>query len=226
MWWRRSGAARGLLAIVCAASVWQWNAPSARAYANISGADLVVNCEILEVCDAFLAGVFDAYAALVSWHTVAPSFCAPAATTETLWPVLRPEFVASPAAPGIAGASLVIETLERLYPCASGVNAFTPPITRSGQEMVLRCQDLIVCRAMVTAVLDTHRTLVDRATLPAVYCLPEAPDAAERGLEQHDEESYNLTTSVLTFMASRPEQLVFTGGSVVLVALAERYPCF
>ena len=226
MGWRRRGAVRGLLAVVCAASVWQWNAPSAHAYASYSGADLIINCESLDVCDAFLAGVFDAYAALVSWNTVAPSFCTPTATAETLWPVLRPELAASPAVAGVAGASIVIETLKRLYPCAAGVAAFSPPVTHSATEMALRCQYLPVCRAMVMGVLDTHRTLVDRATVPPVYCLPAVVGAEMAGPEQHAEQTDEFTLTVLTFIASRPEQLAYTGGSVVLVALAERYPCF
>lgn len=222
---KRTATVSGLLAAVCAALAWQWDAPAAHGYASFSGADLVVNCENAEVCDAFLAAVFDSYAALVSWNRVAPSFCAPAAPLEALWPVLLPELRASPALGGVAGASLVLETVERLYPCSAGASAFAAPITRSATEMGLRCQNLAACRAMVMGVLDTHRTLVDRAMVPAVYCLPEIGGGEPDGADPHAEQTDELTVAVLTFMASRPDQLAYSGGSVVLVALAERYPC-
>lgn len=182
-----------------------------------SGADLLQNCSNATLCELYLRALVDAYDTLHVWSNVRPRVCAvqpqdPAAVWRTVANTLsaRPDRL-----PASAG-SLTLDALQVAYRCGTGIAPTTSLfVPRDGVDLATQCTNFALCEPILFAVLDAHQTLVDWQSIPRKFvCLPEASTLAEWRL------------NLLKYLGEHLGQLqVHTSASLVLTAMAQKYPC-
>lgn len=182
---------------------------------SYSGRDLGNNCKNQQVCDAFFAGMLDAYTSLLGWRLAQPAFCVTGPSEgHQIWPGIAADIIGRDDLAVSSAASLAYLSLEARFPCQPGQAAVEQPAFLSGIDLGFMCQDIGLCEAFLIGVVDLHRTLVDRGDLsPPMLCPP--PEV------ENDE----LTFSLLTYLSGHQNDLEFSAGSLALLALAESYGC-
>lgn len=182
-----------------------------------SGNDLLKNCENLQVCDTYFAGLLDSYISIVNWAQIPHSFCVPGPSTgHLLWPLVGSDLMSITNQRYLKGSSdsLVLLALSRRYPCEPGQPALAEPAFLSGLDLINLCQDPGLCEAFIIGVLGAHQTLVDLGELGSPFlCIPEAAENQE------------LMIYLLTYLGGHPDQLNYTGAGLTILALSEYYVC-
>ena len=192
--------------------------PSAAAGHHVySGQDLIKNCKDTAVCDEFLVALLDSHATLTGWHQLPATVCPPADLGMNLfWGLVRAFFdrTTNNLEESSAG-SLALIALEGALPCVQNDVPVTPvmPRFRTGTDLVVTCGNPILCEAFLLGVLDSHKTLVDWGRIQPLVCLPEETTNVE------------LMVTVMSYMESHGEEIDFSAGSLVLLALSEAHGC-
>jgi hypothetical protein len=79
--------------------------------------------------------------------------------------------------------------------------------------LVVTCSNPTLCQAFLLGVLDTHRTLVDWGRIQPLVCLPEETTNVE------------LMVTVMSYLQSHGDEVGFSAGSLILLALSEAHGC-
>jgi hypothetical protein len=182
-----------------------------------SGADLMINCANATLCELYLRALVDAYDTLLVWSNVRSRICAPTPQDPgTVWRAVSAQLTARPDRLPSSAGSLVLDQLHLLYRCAAAPAPSAPLFApRDGVDLATQCTKLALCEPILFAVLDAHQALVDWRAINVRYvCLPENSTLAEWRL------------GLLKYLGEHLPQLpVHTSSSLVLTALAQRYPC-
>lgn len=211
----RGGIARFLAALgVC----WTFAVPPAAALPRgYSGADILNNCADAALCEAFLLALLDSHDALIAWTRTPSRICpAASATPAALWQPVRARLQLRPELLGASAGSLVLDVLQVDNRCPANAAPARPLFDAAwtGTDLVYLCWNPVLCDAFVFGALDAHQTLVDWQRIPTQYvCLPEDIAVAQ------------MRVGMLTYLGEHTEQLGYTAGSLVLLAMAQRYPC-
>ena len=191
--------------------------PSTAARQVYSGQDLINNCKNPALCDEFLVALLDSQATLAGWYQLPATVCPPADLGMNLfWGLVRAFFdrTTNNLEESSAG-SLALIALEGALPCVQNDVPVTPvmPRFRTGIDLVVTCSNPILCEAFLLGVLDSHKTLVDWERIQPLVCLPEETTNVE------------LMVTVMSYMESHGEEMDFSAGSLVLLALSEAHGC-
>ena len=191
--------------------------PTSQARQVYSGQDLIANCKDPVVCDEFLIGLMDSHATLAGWYQLPATICPPADLGMGLyWGLVRAFFdrredtlMASSA------GSLALIALEGALPCVQDEMPVAPvlPRFRTGIDLVVSCANPILCEAFLLGVMDNHQTLLDWGRIPALVCLPADITNAE------------LMVTIANYLEAHDDQLQFSAGSLILLALSEAHGC-
>jgi len=182
-----------------------------------SGADLLQNCSDATLCELYLRALVDAYDTLMVWGNARSRICTPRPQEPAvLWQAVSATLSARPERLSASAGSLIIDALQVNFRCAAAAaptaTLFAP---RDGVDLATQCTNSTNCEPVLYAVLDAHQTLVDWQTIRRPFvCLPENSTLAEWRL------------AVLRYLGEHLDQLaVHTSASLVLTAMAQRYPC-
>jgi hypothetical protein len=191
--------------------------PSTAARQVYSGQDLINNCKNPALCDEFLLALLDSQKTLEDWYQLPATVCPPVDLGMNLfWGLVRAFFdrTASNLEENSAG-SLTMIALENALPCVQNDVTVTPvmPRFRTGIDLVVTCSNPTLCQAFLLGVLDTHRTLVDWGRIQPLVCLPEETTNVE------------LMVTVMSYLQSHGDEVGFSAGSLILLALSEAHGC-
>ena len=191
--------------------------PSAEARQVYSGQDLIVNCQDTVVCDEFLLALLDSHATLEGWYQLPATVCPPADLGMNLmWGLVRAFFDRTDNSLSDSSAgSLALIALESALPCTQDGAPVTAvlPRFRTGIDLAVTCANPILCEAFLLGVLDSHRTLIDWGRIQPLVCLPEKATNPD------------LMVTVIQYLESHRDNLDFSAGSLVLLALSEAHGC-
>ncbi len=204
-----AGLMLGLLALAATSS--------AAAREVYSGQDLILNCKDPVVCDEFLIGLIDSHATLAGWYQLPATICPPADLGMSLfWGLVRAYFDRREDTLVVSSAgSLALIALEGALPCVQNEAPVNPvmPRFRTGIDLVVSCANPILCEAFLLGVMDSHQTLLDWGRIPALVCLPAEITNAE------------LMVTIISYLEAHDDQLEFSAGSLILLALSEAHRC-
>ena len=183
-----------------------------------SGTDLLQNCANATLCELYLRALVDAYDTLLIWTKVPSRVCvAQPQDPAVVWRTVANALNARPDRLPASAGSLAIDAMQVAYRCGTGPAPTTSPLfaPRDGVDLATQCTNFALCEPILFAVLDAHQTLVDWQRIPTKFvCLPEASTLAEWRL------------NVLKYLGEHLDQLpVHTSASLVLTAMAQKYPC-
>ena len=181
-----------------------------------TGNDLIKNCSDAVICRTYLSGLLDADETLAGWGTLQPQFCPPAPQlSDAIWPVVRAFFEGHTDQLKFTAGSVTLIALGNAYRCPPGTATAQRSLVRyfSAAELNAVCLNVSMCEAFVIGVMDAHTSLVDWKRMRPMICLPETA------------ENRDLMLAVADYVGGHPNELGYTAGSVVLLALTARYPC-
>ena len=75
------------------------------------------------------------------------------------------------------------------------------------------CQSFDVCQAFIIGVMEAHQSLVGWNRIRPMICVPLQAQNSD------------LMLATANYVGNHPNELGYTAGSVVLLALTARYPC-
>ena len=191
-------------------------APAAEAREVYSGTDLIINCKDPVICDVFLLALLDTQLSLSGWYRLEATYCPPVNLGMILtWGVVRAYFDRNEDLLGDSAGSLAISALEEAMPCSGTVKpeAALMPRFFTGIDLIVACANPLVCEAFLIGVMDAHQTHSDWGRIQPLVCLGEEIENTE------------LMAATLAYLETHEDQLGFTAGSLVLLALAETYAC-
>ena len=205
-----------LAATICALTVAGFAPQAAADPALFTGADLIKNCGDAVTCRTYLSGLLDADETLSGWNRLPPQFCPQAPQpAEAIWPVIKAFFEAhTDQLPHVAG-SVALIALENGYRCPAGAASAQPALSRyyRGAELNAVCQSFDMCQAFIIGVMEAHQSLVGWNRIRPMICAPVSA------------QNRDLILAVADYVGTHPNDLGYTAGSVVLLALVTKYPC-